>query len=98
MDIELKIPAIGESINEVEIGAWLKGKGDAVKKDESLVSLESEKATLELPSPAAGILVQILKQKGDVAKIGDVVGYLRPAEGAGSTQNQACAGIERKVG
>jgi len=77
MDIELRIPAIGESITEVELGPWMKAKGDVVKKDEALVSLESEKATLELPSPAAGTLVEILKQKGDVAKVGELVGYLR---------------------
>jgi 2-oxoglutarate dehydrogenase E2 component (dihydrolipoamide succinyltransferase) len=91
MDIELRIPAIGESINEVEIGAWLKAKGDTVKKDEALVSLESEKATLELPCPAAGILVEILKQKGEVAKVGELVGYLRVDSTSGNRETTAPA-------
>jgi 2-oxoglutarate dehydrogenase E2 component (dihydrolipoamide succinyltransferase) len=76
MSIELRIPALGESITDVEIGAWLKGPGDAVRKDEPLVTIESEKATVELPAPDAGTLGKILKQKGEVAKVGDVIGYL----------------------
>src|ERR1043165_5789805 len=76
MSIELKVPEIGESITEVEIGSWLKKPGDAVKKDEPLVSLESEKATVELPSPEAGTLAQVLKKKGETAKVGEVIGYL----------------------
>jgi len=76
MRLELKIPTIGESITEVEIGGWLKKNGDTVSKDEPVVSLESEKATVELPAPDSGTLSGIIKQKGDVAKIGEVIGYL----------------------
>ena len=49
MPIELTVPSVGESITEVEIGDWLKAEGDAVQKDENIVTLESEKATVELP-------------------------------------------------
>src|SRR5438552_18486058 len=76
MSIELKIPEVGESITEVEIGGWLKSQGDHVEKDESVVSLESEKATVELPAPESGTIGQILKQKGETAKVGEVIGYL----------------------
>src|SRR6185312_6111747 len=76
MAIELKVPEIGESITEVEIGGWLKKSGEAVKKDEPLVTLESEKATVELPSPDAGTIGKVLKQKGDTAKVGEVIAYL----------------------
>jgi len=76
MAIELKIPEVGESITEVEIGGWLKNQGDSVKKDDPLVTLESEKATVELPAPEAGRITQILKQQGEVAKVGEVIGYL----------------------
>jgi len=76
MQTELRVPAVGESITEVEIGQWLKREGEAVAKDENVVVLESEKSTLELPSPNAGVLVQILKQKGETAKIGEVIGHL----------------------
>jgi 2-oxoglutarate dehydrogenase E2 component (dihydrolipoamide succinyltransferase) len=77
MPIELKVPEIGESITEVEIGAWLKGQGDPVAKDESVVTLESEKATVELPAPESGTLSQVLKEKGAVAKVGEVIGYIQ---------------------
>lgn len=76
MAIELKVPEIGESITEVEIGAWLKQPGEAVRKDEPVVTLESEKATVELPSPGAGTIGKVLKQKGDIAKVGEVIAYL----------------------
>jgi 2-oxoglutarate dehydrogenase E2 component (dihydrolipoamide succinyltransferase) len=76
MSIELKVPEIGESITEVEIGDWLKKSGDPVKKDDPIVTLESEKATVELPSPSAGTIGKVLKQKGDVAKVGEIIAYL----------------------
>lgn len=78
MPIELKVPAVGESITEVEIGAWLKRKGDSVRKDEPVVALESEKATVELPAPETGTLTEILKQKGEVATVGQVIAILEP--------------------
>jgi len=77
MAIELKIPEVGESIVEVEIGDWLKKEGEQVAKDEPVVSLESEKATVELPAPDSGRISQILKQKGETAKVGEVIGYLQ---------------------
>lgn len=76
MSIELKVPEIGESITEVEIGGWLKTAGQPVRKDEPVVTLESEKATVELAAPESGTLSQMLKQKGEVAKVGEVIGYL----------------------
>lgn len=76
MRIELKVPEVGESITEVEIGGWLKALGESVQKDEPVVTLESEKATVELPAPDSGTLTQFLKQKGAVAKVGEVIGYL----------------------
>lgn len=78
MAIELKVPEVGESVTEVEIGAWLKNPGEAIQKDEPIVSLESEKATLELPAPESGTLSKVLKKKGDTAKVGEVIGYLDP--------------------
>jgi 2-oxoglutarate dehydrogenase E2 component (dihydrolipoamide succinyltransferase) len=83
MQIELKVPSVGESITEVEIGQWLKSEGDVVSANDNLVALESEKTTLELPAPAAGALQKILKRKGEVAKIGEVIGILEQ-DGAGA--------------
>jgi 2-oxoglutarate dehydrogenase E2 component (dihydrolipoamide succinyltransferase) len=51
MSIKLKIPAVGESVTEVQIGEWLKKEGDTVAKDENIVVIETEKATVELPAP-----------------------------------------------
>ena len=84
MAIELKVPEIGESITEVEIGEWLKKSGEAVKRDEPLVTLESDKATVELPSPGEGTLTKTLKKKGDIAKVGEVIGYLENGAAASS--------------
>jgi 2-oxoglutarate dehydrogenase E2 component (dihydrolipoamide succinyltransferase) len=99
MPIELKIPAIGESITEVEIGDWLKRKGDTVEKDEPVVTLESEKATVELPAPAAGTVTEVLKKKGDIAKIGEVIAYFedgaRPASVASNHTPQKATEASR---
>src|SRR5437762_7109588 len=76
MAIELKVPMVGESITEVEIGDWLKAKGDSVQKDEPVVTLESEKATVELPAPISGTISEVLKKKGDTAAIGEVIAYI----------------------
>lgn len=80
MTLELKIPLVGESITEVEVGEWFKKEGDYVNKDENVVALESEKATVELPAPLAGTLVKILKQKGEKALVGEVIGSIDPAQ------------------
>src|SRR5262245_25773744 len=99
MAIELKVPSVGESITEVEIGAWLKNTGETVRKDEPLVSLESEKATVELPAPETGVISQILKQKGEVAKVGEVIGYLerdgQPASAAKSSPSTEATGSSK---
>ena len=76
MSIELKIPDVGESIREVQIGRWLKREGDSVVQDENVVELETDKASLELPAPAAGVMGKILKREGDVVSVGDVIGYV----------------------
>src|SRR4051812_30489448 len=73
MQTEIKVPSLGESITEVDIGQWLKNEGDAVAKDENIVSIESEKATMELPAPSAGVLVKILKTKGQPATVGETI-------------------------
>ncbi len=80
MSIQLKIPAVGESVTEVEIGEWLKKEGDTVKKDENIVVIETEKATVELPAPESGTITKILKKTGTAAKVGDVIGELEAGE------------------
>jgi 2-oxoglutarate dehydrogenase E2 component (dihydrolipoamide succinyltransferase) len=76
MSVELKVPEVGESITEVQVGKWYKSEGDAVEQDEELVELESEKATLDLRAPTGGVLSKILKRTGEVADVGEVIGRI----------------------
>ena len=82
MPIELKVPEVGESITEVMIGTWKKREGDAVAIDDAIVEIESDKATVELPAPAAGTIAKVLKASGATARVGEVIGYLEPAGAA----------------
>lgn len=80
MPVELKVPKVGESIVEVEIGEWLKHEGEAIGVDEIVVMLDSEKTTVELPSPVAGTLGKILKTQGQSAAIGEVIAYIEESQ------------------
>ena len=77
---ELKVPSVGESIVEVEIGAWLKKEGESFAQDEPLVELITDKATLELPAPFAGTLKQILKKTGETARVGEAIALLEEGD------------------
>ena len=92
MPVELRVPEVGESITEVQIGAWLKNEGDAVERDEALVEIESDKATLELPAPVSGTLAQVLKKKGESAKVGDLIATIGEAKGDGAKGDGAKGG------
>jgi len=73
MSLTLKVPSIGESIQEATVGIWKKAEGDWVELDEPLVEIESEKATLEIPAPGAGILKKILRRQGETVAIGEAL-------------------------
>ena len=85
MAIELKVPEVGESITEVMIGVWKKNVGDSVSTDETVVEIESDKATVELPSPSDGVVSSILKQAGEQAVVGEVIGYLEAVSSSQTT-------------
>jgi 2-oxoglutarate dehydrogenase E2 component (dihydrolipoamide succinyltransferase) len=72
--LEIKVPTVGESISEVVIGDWLKPEGVSVAVDEPLVSLETDKVNVEVPSPGAGVIASVLKRKGETARVGEVIG------------------------
>ena len=91
MAIELKVPTVGESITEVFIGSWLKKEGDTVRQDEPVVEIETDKATLEVPSPVNGRIVKLLKQPGDSATIDEVIAQL---EEGGVAEDTAPAAAE----
>jgi len=90
MAIELRIPEIGESITEVIIAEWLKNENDEVERDEDLVVIETEKATVEIPAPQSGRLVKILKRSGETAAVGEAVGLL-DSKTAGDTDSMGAS-------
>lgn len=89
MAIEIKVPEMGESVTEATISAWTKKEGDAVKTDEVLAILETDKVSLEIPSPVTGVLKSISKKVGDVVHVRDIIGAIE--EGAVSTNGTAPA-------
>jgi 2-oxoglutarate dehydrogenase E2 component (dihydrolipoamide succinyltransferase) len=87
MTIEIKVPAMGESVTEATISKWFKKEGDAVKRDEPLLELETDKVTVEVPSPADGAIESITAQAGTTVAVGALLGAI--AEGqAGAATNK----------
>jgi 2-oxoglutarate dehydrogenase E2 component (dihydrolipoamide succinyltransferase) len=84
MSIEIKVPAMGESVTEATIARWLKKEGDAVKQDETIVELETDKVNVEVPSPAAGVLEHIEIPQGGTVNVGTVIGQV--SEGAAAAK------------
>ena len=85
---DVKVPSVGESINEVFIGAWLKQPGDRVEKDEPLVEVETDKATLEVPASEAGVLQEVLKSEGDTAEVGEVIARIEAGAAAEASEEK----------
>ncbi len=86
MAIELKVPSVGESITEVQMGEWLKNEGDAVARDEVIAKIETDKVTVDLTAPSDGVLSQIKVKKGQTANVGDVIGYVEEAGAAAAAK------------
>ena len=78
--IEIRVPTLGESVTEATIGRWFKKAGEAVTADEPLVELETDKVTIEVPAPAAGVLSEIAVQNGETVAVGALLGQI--TEGA----------------
>ncbi|WP_016755495.1 2-oxoglutarate dehydrogenase complex dihydrolipoyllysine-residue succinyltransferase [Leptospira santarosai] len=76
MSVEIKVPEMGESITEATIANWVKKEGDAVKQDEILLELETDKATMEVPAPSSGVLQKIHKKAGDTVKVKEIIGLI----------------------
>ena len=79
MTTDVKVPTLGESITEATVGQWLKSPGDAVQLDEPIVSLETDKVSVEVPSPVAGTLGEQLFKEGDTVAVGAVIARVREA-------------------
>ena len=76
MQVEVKVPQLSESVSEATLVAWRKKAGEAVKRDENLIDVETDKVVLELPAPADGVLVKIVKNDGDSVASGDVIAVI----------------------
>ncbi|HEX4041890.1 MAG TPA: 2-oxoglutarate dehydrogenase complex dihydrolipoyllysine-residue succinyltransferase [Xanthobacteraceae bacterium] len=79
---EIRVPTLGESVTEATIGKWFKNAGDAVAVDEPLVELETDKVTIEVPAPAAGVLSEIAAKDGETVAVGSVLGQIKDGPGA----------------
>jgi len=84
---DIRVPALGESVTEATIGKWFKKPGDAVAVDEPLVELETDKVTIEVPAPAAGVLGEISAKDGDTVAVGALLGEIK--EGAAAAAAKA---------
>ena len=76
MAIEIRVPTLGESISEATVGKWFKKAGEPVRADEPLVELETDKVTLEVNAPGAGVLSEITAETGQTVAIGALLGQL----------------------
>jgi len=94
MSIEIKVPAMGESVTEATIARWLKREGEAVRQDEPLVELETDKVNVEVPSPAAGVLEHIEIQQGGTVAVGAVLGQVAESAEARPEGMQSTAAAE----
>lgn len=89
MATEIKVPALGESVTEATVAQWFKKPGDTVAVDEPLVELETDKVTVEVPSPASGVLSEVLVQSGETVTIGAILGAI--GEGGGKVAAKPAA-------
>lgn len=84
---EIRVPTLGESVSEATVGKWFKKPGDAVKADEILTELETDKVTLEVNAPCAGILSEILVKEGDIVTPGGLLGQISENASAAQTSS-----------
>jgi 2-oxoglutarate dehydrogenase E2 component (dihydrolipoamide succinyltransferase) len=82
MATEVRVPTLGESVSEATIGTWLKKVGDTVKVDEPLVELETDKVSIEVPSPVTGVLSEILAKDGETVEVNALLAQVTEGEGA----------------
>lgn len=73
MTIEVKLPAMGDTVEEAEILTWFKSEGEWVEEDEALLEVATDKIDTEVPSPATGTLAKILVRPGDAVAVGTVI-------------------------
>src|SRR5437763_16051534 len=84
MATDVQVPALGESITEGTLSQWLKKPGEAVAADEPIASLETDKVSVDVPSPIAGVLTEQLVAEGDTVAVGAVIARIDPNASAGA--------------
>jgi 2-oxoglutarate dehydrogenase E2 component (dihydrolipoamide succinyltransferase) len=88
---EIRVPTLGESVTEATIGKWFKKPGDAIKVDEPLVELETDKVTIEVPAPSAGVLSEIVAKDGETVAVGALLGQITAGAGGAAAAPAAKA-------
>src|SRR5215211_4852212 len=89
MATDVQVPTLGESITEGTLAQWLKKPGDVVAADEPIASLETDKVTVEVPSPVAGVLADQLVKEGDTVAVGALIARIDEGAAAGSPATEA---------
>src|SRR5208282_3179307 len=91
MAIEIVVPTLGEPVTEATVGKWFKKAGDAVKADEVIAELETDKVALEVNAPASGVLAEIAVKEGETVAPGAVLGAIAEGQGAAAPSRLAQA-------
>ncbi|HEU4660413.1 MAG TPA: 2-oxoglutarate dehydrogenase complex dihydrolipoyllysine-residue succinyltransferase [Pseudolabrys sp.] len=94
---EIRVPTLGESITEATVGKWFKHPGDAVAVDEPVVELETDKVTLEVPAPAAGVLSEVAVKEGETVAVGALLGQIKDGAAAASAKPAATGAVDEKT-
>src|SRR3546814_19864599 len=97
MATEVKVPTLGESVTEATVGQWLKKPGEAVKADEPIVSLETDKVAVDVPAPVAGVLGDIVAKEGDTVEVGALLAYVNEGAAAGAAHAAAPAAAKAEA-
>ncbi len=91
MTVEIKVPAMGESVTEATVAKWFKKEGEAVKRDEPLLELETDKVTVEVPAPVDGAIESITAKAGDTVMVGAVLGAITEGKAASAPKKTQAA-------
>ena len=91
MTVEIKVPAMGESVTEATVSRWFKKEGDAVKRDEPILELETDKVTVEVPAPADGSIESITVKAGDTVQVGALLGAIAEGKAGAAAAPKAAA-------
>jgi len=95
---EVRVPTLGESVTEATVATWFKQPGDAVAADEMLCELETDKVTVEVPAPAAGVMGEIVAAEGDTVGVDALLATIVAGDGAAAAPADAEAGDVRREG